>query len=70
MPDDIKAMQEAVQARAQKREAVPPAAPPAPLSEELVMRCERENFLGDGKIYQHLHRGKVLYVHKHEKWLA
>lgn len=66
---DEKALRAAVEARAAERAQAPAATPPAPLSESIVLRCEMENFLGDAKIYAHLHRDTILYVQLWEKWL-
>lgn len=70
-PEEIEAMLHAVEERRQTRAPKPdPAPPPALLGEAVVTQCERENYLGDGKIYRHFHRGKVVYVHTWEKWLV
>lgn len=70
LPDSsaIDAMRAAVQSRAAERA---PAADEAPamLTETFVIKCEQENFSGDGKIYRHLNRGKVLFVHQTKHWL-
>lgn len=67
---DLEVMREQVAARAEQRQKPEAPSAPALLTEDTVMQCERENFLGDGKIFQHLNRGKVVFVHKQEKWLV
>ncbi len=42
---------------------------PPELSLDDIIKCERENMLGDAKIYAYLNRGKVVYVHLWESWL-
>lgn len=67
--DALQSMRDAVAVRAKER-APEPAPPPAPLTESMVLALERENYLGDAKLYVHLHRGTVVYVHLWEKWLT
>ena len=52
-----------------KEEALPVPLPSKELTFEEVIKCEYENSLGDAKIFAHLHRGKVVYVHLWERWL-
>ena len=65
----IEAMQAAVESRAAQRAKKEAAVVLAPLSETAVLRCEQEEFLGDGKIYSYLNRNKFVYVQLQEKWL-
>ena len=73
--DDIKslntveAMEAAIQARSNSRKKQVEAIKKEPLSESVVLRCEQEEFVGDAKIFSHLHRDKLLYVQAWEKWL-
>ncbi|MDL2306646.1 phage/plasmid primase, P4 family [Desulfovibrio sp. OttesenSCG-928-C06] len=68
-PEELAAMRQSVAERAKERApAVAAPAAPVQLSERQILDCEEENYLGDAKIYMHLHRGKVMYVHLYEKW--
>lgn len=63
-------MQAAVEARAASRATEKTVPVLAPLGESVILRCEQEEYLGDGRIFSYFHRGKFVYVQLWEKWLV
>ena len=66
--NDPEAMRAAVAARAAERQIEVAQAPPVQLTESVIIRCEQENYLGDAKIFAHIHRGKIMYVKLTARW--